>query len=125
MSVDLEEELKRLDKERERIDEKKRALQEQLEEQAKAEEKLQDLFEKSGYPTPRALIVALAKKYNVRVSGLSMSEGRRKRTKVSPQLRDDVKAAVNGGLSKNQASKQFEISYLVVNKIMDGKYDDL
>jgi len=122
--MDLEEQLKALEKERARIEDKKKALQEQIKENAAAEQKLEKLFEESGFATPRALIVALMRKYNVRVSG-APTEGRRKRTKVTAQLRDDVREAVNGGLSKNQASKKFEISYLVVNKIMAGSYDKL
>lgn len=122
--MDLEEQLKALEKERARIEDKKKALQEQIKENAAAEQKLEKLFEESGFATPRALIVALMRKYNVRVSG-APTEGRRKRTKVTAQLRDDVREAVNGGLSKNQASKKFEISYLVVNKIMAGNYDKL
>lgn len=120
----LEEQLKDLERERIRLEEKKKQLQEQIEAQAAAESKVQDLFENSGFPTPRALVVALMKKYNLRITSVP-AEGRRKRTTVTAQLRDDVRAVVNGGLSKNQASKKFEISYLVVNKIMAGGYDKL
>lgn len=126
MIVDLEEQLRQLEKERVRIEEKKQQLQEQIQAENEAEEKLDGLFQQSGYATPRALIVALMRKFNVRVSGASAEgTGRRKRTKVTAQLRDDVRKAVEGGLSKNQASKQFEISYLVVNKILNGSYDQL
>lgn len=123
-TTDIQEELKLIEKERARLIEKEKELQEKLEAQAEAEKQLQALFEHSGYPTPRALIIALMKKYGVRVNG-APSEGRRKRTTVTAQIRDDVKKAVHGGTSKNQASKQFEISYLVINKIIDGKYDHL
>ena len=120
----LEDQLKELERERIRLEEKKMALQAQLEEQAAAEQKVQQLFESSGFPTPRALVIALMKKYNLRITSVP-TEGRRKRTKVTAELRDDVRGVVNGGLSKNQASKKFEISYLVVNKIMAGGYDNL
>ena len=123
-TTDIQEELKLIEKERARLADKEKELQEKLEAQAQAEKHLQTLFEQSGYPTPRALIVALMKKYSVKVNGMP-AEGRRKRTTITAQIRDDIKAAVNGGLSKNQASKQFEISYLVVNKIMEGNYDQL
>lgn len=121
---DLEDQLKELEKERIRLEEKRKAIQEKIEEQAESDKKLQDIFEGSGFPTPRALVVALMRKYSVRLSETG-SEGRRKRTKVTAQLRDEVREAVNNGVSKNQASKQFEISYLVVNKIMAGSYDNL
>ncbi len=67
-------------------------------------------------------------KYNVRsVGSVAAPTGkpRRKRTKVTAELRDQVRAKVKGGLSKNKASQEFGISYLVVNKIMDGQYDKL
>ena len=121
---DLEDQLKELERERIRLEEKRKAIQEKIEEQAEAEKKLEELFDESGFPTPRALIVALMRKYGVRLSDTA-GEGRRKRTKVTAELRDNVREAVNSGLSKNQASKQFEISYLVVNKIMAGSYDNL
>ena len=123
---DLEEQLKALEKERIRLEEKKKALQEQIEQNAESEKKLQDLFENSGFPTPRALVVALMEKYNLRLTGAPKEkEGRRKRTKVTAQLREEIREAVKGGLSKNQASKKFDVSYLVVNKIMGGEYDKL
>ncbi len=126
MIDNLEEELRKLEKERIRLEEKKQDLQSRLQAENEAEKKLQGLFEESGYPTPRALVLALMRKYNVRVTGASTETGgRRKRTKVTAQLRDDVRKAVDGGLSKNQASKQFEVSYLVVNKIINGAYDNL
>jgi type II secretory pathway component PulF len=123
--IELEEQLKELEKERIRLEEKKKALQEQIEQSAAAEKQLQDLFEKSGFPTPRALVVALMKKYGVKLTSAPSEGGRRKRTKVTAQLRDEIRDAVNGGLSKNQATKKFDLSYLVVNKVMAGEYDKL
>jgi|TARA_B110000495_G_C23001260_1_gene590937 hypothetical protein len=123
-TTSIQEELKLIEKERARLADKEKELNEKLKAQAEAEKQLQSLFEQSGYPTPRALVIALMKKYGVRVTG-SATEGRRKRTTITAQIRDDVKGAVNGGSSKNQASKQFEISYFVINKIIDGKYDHL
>lgn len=123
-TTDIQEELKLIEKERARLAEKEKELQEKLEAQAEAEKRLQSIFEQSGYPTPRALIIALMKKYGVRVTG-SATEGRRKRTTITAEIRDEVKGVVSGGLSKNQASKKLEISYLVINKIIDGKYDHL
>ena len=126
--MDLEEQLKQIEKERARLDEKMKELEGRMKAEAEAEKKLEDLYQNSGYPTPRALILALMKKYGIRLTGAASSgesAGRRKRTKVTAELRDEIKGAVEGGLSKNAAAKKFEISYIVVNKIVGGEYDSL
>lgn len=123
---DTKEALKQLEREQQRLLDQKKALEEQLKKEEQAEAQLEELFQKSGFATPRALIAALMNKYGVRsVSTTTEGTGRRKRTKVTAELRDAIRNAVNGGLSKNQAAKDFEVSYAVVNKIMDGAYDKL
>ncbi len=121
--------LKELEKKQAQLLEQRKALELQLKEKEKEDKKLEELFQKSGFATPRSLIAALMDKYNVRTVPTAASpaalKGRRKRTKVTAELRDKVRAAVKGGVSKNQATKDFSISYLVVNKIMDGAYDKL
>lgn len=124
----IEDALKQIEKEQAKLVEQKKALEVQLKEKEKEAKKLEELFQKSGFATPRALVSALMEKYNLRsVGAVSAPAGktRRKRTKVTGDLRDRVRAKVNGGLSKNKASQEFGISYLVVNKIMEGKYDKL
>lgn len=126
----IEEALKQIEKEQTRLEEQRKALELQLKEKEKEAKKLEELFQRSGFATPRALVTALAEKYNLRLGGGSTASApggktRRKRTKVTGELRDKVRARVQEGLSKNKASQEFGISYLVVNKIMAGSYDDL
>lgn len=124
----IEDALRQIEKEQAKLVEQRKALEVQLKEKEKEEKKLEELFQRSGFATPRALIAALMEKYNVRsVGSVSSPAGRprRKRTKVTAELRDKVRARVNEGLSKNKASQEFGISYLVVNKMMEGKYDHL
>jgi hypothetical protein len=123
---EVKEALKQLEREQERLLAQKKALEEELKKEQEAEAKLEELFQNSGFATPRALISALMTKYGVRsLTAGGESTGRRKRTKVTAELRDAIRNAVDGGLSKNQAAKDFEVSYAVVNKIMDGAYDEL
>ena len=49
--------------------------------------------------------------------------GRRKRTKITAEVRDKVKAILAKGNSMNAVSKQLAISYIVIKKISDGVYD--
>lgn len=126
----IENALKQLEREEARLLEQRKALELQLKEREQEDKKIEELFQKSGFATPRALVAALVDKYNIRsIGSVSASpdseKTRRKRTKVTADLRDEVRAKVNGGLSKNKASQEFGISYLVVNKIMDGSYDKL
>ena len=50
---------------------------------------------------------------------------RRKRTKITAQLRDSVLKAIKGGMSKNAASRKFTLSYAVVGKMVKGIYSKL
>ena len=52
-------------------------------------------------------------------------KARRKRTKITAGLRDTVLKALNGGMSKNAASKKFALSYAVVTKMEKGVYRSL
>src|SRR5690554_2578432 len=117
----IEEALKQIEKDQARLEEQRKALELQLKEKEKEEKKLEELFQRSGFATPRALVTALVEKYNIRLGAGSTAatpggKTRRKRTKVTGELRDQVRARVQGGLSKNKASQEFGISYLVVNK---------
>ncbi|MCH2154983.1 MAG: hypothetical protein MK080_03160 [Opitutales bacterium] len=121
-------ELLDLEKKLELLAKRKEELLEQQKLEAERSAKLDKLLEESEYGTAKELVEALVQKFNVRISLISTSATsgkRRKRTKVTADLRDKVKGAVAEGYSKNQVSKNFEISYAVVNKIVDGAYDAL
>lgn len=123
--VDLKEELKNLEKEAAKIARMKEELAAKIQEENQEDERLEEIFSKSGYPNPRALVKALMVKYGIKVTGSAANGKPRKRTRITSELRDGVKAEVNAGASKNSISKKYEISYAVVSKIMKGDYDHL
>lgn len=102
--------------------------------QKAARSKLRGLLKQSDFDKPRDLVEALIEEFSLR--GFSSKKrkaasagktvgGRRRRTKVTPEIRDMVKNAVKGGASKNAVSKDTNISYAVITKIVEGKYDKL
>jgi len=137
----IKEELKIIEREQARLAKRKQALAVKLEEAKKAEKKLDELVKKSGFKNPRDLILALMDKYGISrisVKGATKAAAaadkpakkagkttRRKRTKVTAELRDSIKQALAAGESKNAVSKQFNISYIVVGKVAKGAYDEL
>ncbi len=126
MSIDqklkaLAEKEKQLAKEKKQLVEKQKKLK-------VAEAKLETLFKQSGYDTPKDLVEALIDKYKVRLYRKRATEksstGRRKRTKITAELRDQVKGKLKN-TSMNKVSKEMEISYAVIAKIANGTYDHL
>lgn len=125
MIVNLVEEYKQLEKEEAKIAKRKQALAEKIQQEKTEDSRLEEVFNNSGFPTPRALVKALMVKYGVKVTG-SVANGKpRKRTKITGELRDAIKREVEEGRSKNSVSKSYEISYAVVSKIVNGDYDHL
>jgi len=62
----------------------------------------------------------------VRLAGRRKGQGgRRKRTKITAELRDAVKKRVAGGVSMNRASQEFGLSYAVVITMVRGHYAKL
>ncbi|MDP0500507.1 MAG: hypothetical protein Q7P63_10440 [Verrucomicrobiota bacterium JB022] len=123
--VELKEELKNLEKEEQKIARMKEQIAAKIQEEKQEDQRLDEIFNNSGYATPRALVKALMVKYGIKVSGSAANGKPRKRTRITSELRDSVKAEVNAGGSKNSISKKYEISYAVVSKIMKGDYDHL
>ena len=127
-SMKLRTQLKQIQKEETRLAKKKKELEAALEKAKKQEAKLDGLVKKSGYDSPRDLVEALVDKYNIRLtSNLAGNSNvpKRKRVTVTAELRDKVKATVKGGLSMNKTSKEYNISYAVVSKMISGGYDKL
>ncbi len=136
MISDLTEELKELEKKEARLAKEKEKLQAKIKENKEEDKKLDDLLKKSGYATPRALIKALMSKFNIRsvtrtgaagktAAAGSPSTGKRKHTKMTPELRDAIKKELKAGASKNSIRHNYDISYAVVTKIANGAYDKL
>jgi len=123
----IEKKLKDLETEEKKLAEKKEKL---IEEQKKIEEqqkRLGEVFEKSGFNSPKELVEALISKYSIRIGSLNTDAAptKRTRTRITAELRDAVKNEVNSGNTKMAASKKFGISYVVVGKITKGDYDHL
>ena len=133
-------ELKQIEKEAQRLAKKKERLEAQLKAEKEMAKWYDEVLKESGYKRPRDLIKALMAHFGIRTVSLTAvkakpgrpakakkaaSGGKRKRTKVTAEVRDSVKEALAGGMSKNAASKEFGISYIVIKKIEDGAYDKL
>lgn len=138
MISDLTEELKELEKKEARLAKEKEKLQAKIKENKEEDKKLDDLLKKSGYATPRALIKALMNKYNIRsvtrgsaagktttTAKAPSSTGKRKRTTMTPELRDAIKKELKAGASKNSLRYSYDISYAVITKVANGAYDKL
>ncbi len=124
MSIDNE--LKRIEKAAENLAKQKKKLIEQKKKEKAAHAKLDAVVKQSGFDTPKELVEALIEKYNIRLhrrrAAAATPSGRRKRTKITPELRDQVKAKLKDS-SMNKVSKEMEISYAVIAKIAKGAYD--
>jgi hypothetical protein len=142
-------EIKELEKLANKIAKKKARLEAQMEAEKETAKWYDQVLKESGFKRPRDFVKALMTHFGIRTvslagSGKGSGRGpgrppkatgvqtkkdktpkRRKRTKVTPELRDQVKEALAGGTSKNAAAKQYGISYLVIKKIEDGAYDSL
>jgi hypothetical protein len=138
-------ELKELEKLASRIAKKKAKLEAQVKAEKETAKWYDQVLKESGFKRPKDFIKALMEHFGMRTVSLAKakrgpgrpakaatkpkaktkSTGRRKRTKITAELRDKVKASLEKGASKNAAAKSFGISYLVVKKIEDGAYDTL
>lgn len=125
-STEYKKRIRDIEKEEERLARKKKSLLEEEKRIQQENAKLDTLVKQSGFGSPKALVEALIERFGVKLSPRTKSGvTRRKRTKITPQLRDSIKKTVKGGSSMNQVSKDFQISYAVVAKIMKGDYDKL
>lgn len=125
--MSIKDQIAQLEKQEADIQAQKKKLAEELKLRMEREAKLDQLVEQSGFGSARDLVLALIDKYNLRITKRIRGNNltRRKRTRVTPELRNAIKKEVKAGTSMNKVSKQFEISYAVVNKIMKGQYDKL
>ncbi|MDR0340286.1 MAG: hypothetical protein LBH53_01840 [Puniceicoccales bacterium] len=121
MSVD--EEIRVIEKEARRLAKRKEALLRLHQEDSEKAQKLSSLYEGSGYSSPVDLVEALIRRFGLRVTGENSFQRKRKRTRVTGQLRDTVREDCRKGLSMNAASKKYNVSYAVISKILNGFYD--
>jgi malate synthase len=139
-------ELKELDKLQKRIAKKKQRLEEQMKADQETAKWYDQVLKESGFKRPKDFVKALMEHFGMRTVSLAKSKrgpgrppksakaatkkkakasGKRKRTTITAEIRDQVKEALAGGLSKSAAAKQYGISYIVIKKIEDGAYDKL
>ena len=108
-----------------RLAEKKEYLLQQEKCLRDADERLDSMLQNSGYATPKELIDALIFKFKVRVTPMGRLVKRRKRTKITIELRDSIARDLSGGMSMNAASKKYAVSYAVIVKVSKGQYSHL
>jgi hypothetical protein len=122
----IQDQLKSLERKKARLLELEKTLVERAKAQKDIEARLESIVKQSGLAV-RDLVFALVDKFKVRLAGRRKGSGRkrRKRTKITAELRDAVKKTVKGGTSMNAASKEYALSYAVVIKMIKGHYDRL
>lgn len=122
--MDLEQQIQDLEQEEAKLVQKKLKLEEKKKLFSELDHKIENFFHESKSVCPKELAEALIEKYSLQIN-TEKSETRRKRTTITADLRDTIKSRVNSGESMNAISKQMELSYSVVVKIMNGAYDHL
>ena len=141
MSLAKLQELKELDKMANRIAKQKQRIEAQLKEEQETAKWYDQVLKESGFKRPKDFVKALMEHFGIRSINLAgrskrgpgrppkaagaTPKGRRKRTKVTAEVRDKVKGILAKGTSMNATSKQLGISYIVIKKIADGAYDKL
>lgn len=131
--MEIADQLKALEAEKKALAAREKELKELAKEQKAAAQKLDQLFKASEFETPKALVEALIEHFGVTFRGRKKGSAskkasgapRRRRTKVTAELRDAIKAEVAAGKSKNQVKNEREISYSVITKICEGQYDNV
>lgn len=120
--------IKRLERREAEIKAEKELLLNKLREEEEERQWLKDTAKAGEYSSPKEMAETIFRLFNIapsvkRSSRKTTRTGRRTRTRVTPELRDEIKAQIAGGKSKNQISKERGISYMVISKIEKGHYD--
>lgn len=127
-AYDIEEQLRQLEQQEATLAQRKAELEAEKQRRLELDKRLDEIVQNSGYRNARDLAQALISKYGLRLAKASALPGekqRRKRTRITAELRDSIKKMVDGGASMNAVSKQQNISYTVVAKIVKGHYDNV
>lgn len=123
MSVHAE--LREIQKEQARLEARKKRLESKAAADEGLRAKIEALATENGFSDGKAFAKKIGDIFGVIDTGATSPTGRRKRTKVTAELRDAVKAEVGSGKAKNAVSKERQISYIVIDKIVKGAYDNL
>ncbi|HCR36805.1 MAG TPA: hypothetical protein DIU37_01500 [Opitutae bacterium] len=121
--MDIKKELKYIERVEARLAKKKEDLIEQEKRLQEADSKLDFLFRESGYATPKEFVEALILKFKIKLTPSGRLVKRRKRTKITAELRDSIAKNLANGMSMNAASKYYNVSYAVVVKVKKGQYN--
>jgi F0F1-type ATP synthase alpha subunit len=128
-AYDIEEQLRQLEQQEATLAQRKAELEAEKQRRLELDKRLDEIVQNSGYRNARDLAQALISKYGLRLAKASAIPGekqRRKRTRITAELRDSIKKMVNEqNMSMNAVSKQQNISYTVVAKIVKGHYDSI
>jgi hypothetical protein len=125
-AYDIEEQLRQLEQQEATLAQRKAELEAEKQRRVELDKRLDEIVQNSGYRNARDLAQALISKYGLRLAKANALPGekqRRKRTRITAELRDSIKKMVADGTSMNAVSKQQNISYTVVAKIIKGHYD--
>jgi len=118
-------EIREIEKEQARLEARRRRLESKAAADAGLQAKVDVFAAENGFSDGKAFAKKVADIYGVIDSGSTTPSGRRKRTKITAELRDTIKAEVSSGKAKNAVSKDRQISYIVIDKIIKGAYDHL
>lgn len=136
--MDITRQLKNIEKQKKQLLQQEKQLREQAKADKARDQKLEQLVKDSGFKTPKELVQALIEKYKVSLRGrrkgsvntagtraAAAAGQKRTRTRITPELRDEIKKEHKGGATMNAIAKERKISYVVVSKICKGQYDHL
>lgn len=129
-------ELKRLEKELQRIERRKARLEEQLKTDEETVQWYNEIYTESECKSPRAFVKALMEHFGIRSISLTSSggagstaatvggakRGRKPRTPITPELVQEVKAALKSE-TMSEVGERYQLSYPTVRKIKEGAYD--
>jgi len=130
--MEIADQLKALEEEKKALAAREKELKERVKEEKAVTQRLEQLVKQSDYETPKALVEALIEHFGItfrgrkkKASKTASGAPRRRRTKMTPELRDAIKQEVADGASMNKVAKTREISYAVITKVCNGTYDHL
>lgn len=136
--MNITRQLKIIEKQKKQLQQQEKQLREQAKADKAREQKLEQLVKESGFANPKELVLALIEKYKVSLRGrrkgsaktatasrAAKSDQKRTRTRITPELRDDIKKQYSAGTTMNAIAKERKISYVVISKICKGHYDKI
>lgn len=127
--MDYDQQLKEIERKQQKLEEQKQQIETERREREERLARLEPIVQQSGM-SAEELVAALIEKYNISVSRgarkSAKSDGeRRTRTTVTPELRDKIKHDLGTGRSKSEIQREYGVSYPVVQKVQQGKYDSI